>query len=252
MVDVGVADDGGNLRCTVIGRNEQVLRLADAAADHIMNRRHAGHVLEDMREMVRRHGERLADVLERELLGEMRADILADAVREHQIMRLVGGARIGRQTGGQQHQRGQQMRNDLVRISGAALGVLVDHLAQRLDMVDLVDRRADETGFRPGKMSLRQAAQMKTGNAEAERADLVMQRGGHLVQITLIIQQNIASADGVAVSARDVLPRALIDVQHFGEALVAVHGAGNGRRRDGLSSRVEQLRRLAGGIAKRF
>ena len=119
-------------------------------------------------------------------------------------------------------------------------------------MVDLVDRRADETGFRPGKMSLRQAAQMKTGNAEAERADLVMQRGGHLVQITLIIQQNIASADGVAVSARDVLPRALIDVQHFGEALVAVHGAGNGRRRDGLSSRVEQLRRLAGGIAKRF
>ena len=81
MVDVGVADDGGNLRCTVIGRNEQVLRLADAAADHIMNRRHAGHVLEDMREMVRRHGERLADVLERELLGEMRADILADAVR---------------------------------------------------------------------------------------------------------------------------------------------------------------------------
>ena len=95
----------------------------------------------------------------------MRADILADAVREHQIMRLVGGARIGRQTGGQQHQRGQQMRNDLVRISGAALGVLVDHLAQRLDMVDLVYRWADETGFRPGKMSLRQAAQMKTGNA---------------------------------------------------------------------------------------
>ncbi len=41
-------------------------------------------------------------------------------------------------------------------------------------MVDLVDRRADETGFRPGKMSLRQAAQMKTGNAEAERADLVL------------------------------------------------------------------------------
>lgn len=54
------------------------------------------------------HGERLADVLERELLGEMRADILADAVREHQIMRLVGGARIGRQTGGQQHQRGSR------------------------------------------------------------------------------------------------------------------------------------------------
>lgn len=239
MVDVGVADDGGNLRGAVIGGDEQVLRLADAAADHIMNRRHAGHVLEDVCEMVRRHGERLADVLERELLGEMRADVLADAVREHQVMRLVGGARVGRQTGGQQHQRGQQMRNDLVRIAGAALGMLVDHLAQRLDMVDLVDRRADEAGFRPGEMPLRQAAQMKAGNAEAERADLMMQRGGHLVQITLIIQQDIAGANGIAVAARDVLPRALIDVQHFGEALVAVHGAGNGRRRDGLSGRIE-------------
>ena len=118
MIDVGVADDGGDLRGAVIGGDEQVLRLADAAADHIMNRRHAGHVLEDVREMVRRHGERLADVLKRELLGEMRADVLADAVREHQIMRLVGGARVGRQTGGQQHQRRQQA----VREEAAVIG----------------------------------------------------------------------------------------------------------------------------------
>ena len=59
-----------------------------------MNRRHAGHVLEDMREMVRRHGERLADVLERALLGQMRADVLPNAIRQHQIVRLIGGARI--------------------------------------------------------------------------------------------------------------------------------------------------------------
>ena len=140
-----------------------------------MDGRHTGDLLKDMRQMIRRHGQRLSNILKRQLLGKMRADVLPNAIRQHQIVRLIGSARIRRQIGRQQHEHGQQLRNDLIRIGCAALRVLVNHLTERLHMVDLVHRRTHESVFRLGEMPFRQSAQLQTGNAKAERTDLMLQ-----------------------------------------------------------------------------
>ena len=42
-------------------------------------------------------------------------------------------------------------------------------------MVDLVHRRTHESVFRLGEMPFRQSAQLQTGNAKAERTDLMLQ-----------------------------------------------------------------------------
>ena len=128
-----------------------------------MNGRHTGHILENMRQMVRRHGKRLPDVLQGQLFGEMRADVLPNTIRQHQIMRLIGGALIGRQIGRQQHQRRQQVGYQFIRIGTVTLRVAVNQLAERLNMVDLVRRRPHKAMFRVGKMTLRQPAEPQIG-----------------------------------------------------------------------------------------
>ena len=113
-------------------------------------------------------------------------------------------------------------------------------------MVDLVHRRTYKTVFRLGKMPFRQSAQLQTGNAKAERTDLMLQRGRNLMQIALIIQQYITGTDLVAVSARDVLTRTLIDIQHLRKALVPMNGARDSRCRYDLLGGVQQTRHLTG------
>ena len=66
------------------------------------------------------------------------------------------------------------------------------------------------------------------------------------MQIALIIQQYITGTDLVAVSARDVLTRTLIDIQHLRKALVPMNGARDSRCRYDLLGGVQQTRHLTG------
>ena len=152
-----------------------------------MDGRHTRDLLENMRQMIRRHGHRLSNILECQLLGEMRADVLPDTVRQHQIMRLIGGARIRRQIGRQEHQRRQQLCDDFIRVGRSPFCMLVNQFAERLHVVNLVHRRTHKSVFCLGEMPFRQSAQLQTGNAKAERTDLVLQGRGDFMQIALII-----------------------------------------------------------------
>ena len=113
-------------------------------------------------------------------------------------------------------------------------------------MVDLVHRWTHKPVFRLGEMPFRQSAQLQTGNTKAERTNLMLQRGRNLMQIALIIQQYITGTDWVAVSARDVLTRTLIDIQHLRKALVPMNSACDSRCRYDLLGGVQQTRHLTG------
>lgn len=142
---------------------------------------------EMLRQMIRRHGQRLSNILECQLLGEMRADVLPDTVRQHQIMRLIGGTRIRRQIGRQQHQRPAAAVRRFHPSRTFSVPRRRKSFAERLHVVNLIHRRTHKSVFCLGEMpfpAVRTAADRKC-QSRTYRSRVAGR--GDFMQIALII-----------------------------------------------------------------
>ena len=223
MARIVVSDLCGDARHRQLGRDEQRLCLADAPPQDILKRRIAGHILADVREVVRTDVQRVRHALKREILGKMPVDVVLDALREY-----VFSAAAVLRGGGEEllHER-QQRHQQMMRAVVVACGQLaVQHIIQLLETDGLrLGQRADRRGVVRDERVFAQSGYAQTAERQTERGNRPVGTGRLIVHHAAVIDEQVAPARVIRHAADEITALAAAHEHDLHQIVMRVHDA---------------------------
>ena len=239
-----VAHQLGNAGDGQVRGDEQVLGLADAAAEQILPGRDAAGFLEGVGQIVGTHMEGLPNLLQGQRLGVVLVDILLDPQTQGALLRLdtLTVRRGAREVEDTAQQGQQQMVTEGLAAGRVGGEVAVHHVVKGPEVFALCAHMVDGGGIvgKDGARPERRQAQPRKGYAAAVNG--AVGSGGELVvDHAAVEQQQIAALHVVGLFPDEEAAVAAADEHGLRKVRMGVQQAGTSLVKGGAAADIEQF-----------